>query len=395
MKHSRDVTLIAAAVYFVQGAIGISGIAFPIFLRSLNWSVAEITAMTSVAAFPWVFKILLGLVSDACPLFGYRRKSYLMLCSLISALGWFYLVAFPAEKSWIFLGLLLSNLGFAATDVITDGLIVEHSTLLTSHIYQAIAWGFRSFGAVVSGAAGGWLAAHWHPRHIFLLTMALPLIIFFSAIWIRERKVSELPFRSALIPAKRCLKLLWNENLRGFALILLFVSISASFGMPFFFFMKETLGFHETFLGLLMSLGWGGAMIGSFVYAKWLRKFPPKLILRWALFLNSINIFTTLLITDRLTAFLIIFAGGVMGCLVMLPIMSAAACLTHNSGVEGTLFAVLMSIFNLGQIVFGFLGGKIFSLIGLYPLILSSGFIALAGLFVVQKLSLEKPSDEV
>lgn len=395
MKHSRDITFLAGIVYFVQGAIGISGIALPLFLRSLEWSVAEITAMNSVAAFPWVFKILLGLLSDTCPLFGYRRKSYLMLFSFISALGWFYLVAFPPEKAWIFVGMTLSNLGFAATDVITDGLIVEHSTAFTSPIYQAIAWGFRSLGAVVSGVTGGWLAAHWPPKQIFLLTTVLPLIIFFSAVWIRERKVSELPFRSALTPIQRCLKLLKDENLRWFVVILLFISISASFGMPFFFFMKETLGFHETFLGILTSLGWGGAMLGSLIYAKWLRKISPKVLLRWALLLNSVNIFTTLLITDKGTAFFIIFAGGIMGCLVMLPVMSSAASLTHNSGVEGTLFAVLMSIFNLGQIVFGFLGGKIYSIIGLYPLILSSGCIALAGRLIVQKLTLGKPSCEV
>lgn len=385
-KHSRDVALIAGLVYFVQGALGITGIALPLFLRSLKWSVAEITTLASIAAVPWVLKIGYGLLSDTLPFFGYRRKSYLILCSIISATGWLSLVIFPAEKHWVLISLIFANLGFAATDVITDGLIVEHSTEFTSHIYQGIAWGSRSFGAIVSGFLGGWLAAHWKPQDVFLLTVLLPLTITTSVLWVREKKIRRSPFKTALTPFRRCFKLLSSPNVRWFIPILGIVSISSSFGIPFFFFMRETLGFHETFLGLLSSVGWAGAMAGSVVYVKWLRRISPKTTLRWAILLNSVNIFSTLLITDQRSAFILVFIGGFMGCLTMLPIMSSAAILTHHTGVEGTLFAILMSIFNLGQICFGYIGGRLFGVVGLYSLIFSTGVLSLSGIIFVQRL---------
>ncbi len=388
LKHSRDVSFLAGVVYFCQGSLGISGVALPLFLRSLKWSVAEITAVSSIAAFPWVLKILYGLLSDCCPLAGYRRKSYLILFSLLSAAGWCGLIFFPSEKNWILIALLMTNLGFAATDVITDGLIVEHSTDFSSHIYQSIAWGARSAGAMVSGILGGWLASRFHPQIIFALTALLPISVTACALWILEKKIPRGPFTSAFIPVKRCFTLLLKPNLQFFCAILFLISVSASFGIPFFFHLKEKLGFEETFLGLLSSLGWAGAMAGSLIYARWLRRIPLKITLRWAILFNCLNIFSTLLIADKWSAAMLVILGGVMGCLVMLPVMSAAASLTHHTGVEGTLFAVLMSVFNLGQIGFGFLGGQMASRIGLYPLITLAGMVALSGLFFTARIDI-------
>lgn len=389
LKHSRDIALLSGIVYFIQGAMGVTGVAMPLFLRSLKWSIGEIAAVSSIAAFPWVIKIAYGLLSDSYPLLGYRRKSYLVLFALCSAVGWGGLCIIPHEKLWILGALVLGNIGFAATDVITDGLVVEHSTEFTSPIYQSIAWGSRSLGAVASGFTGGWLAQHWEPKQVFLLAMMLPLTTCFVAFWILEKKTENPVFQSPWGTVKTCGRLLWTSNIRLFCVILFGASISAAFGTPYFFYLKESLGFSGTFLGTLASIGWFGAMIGSFLYAKLLRSVSPKTTLRWAIIVNSINIFSSLLIYNPATAFILVFLGGVMGCLVMLPIMSSAAALTHHSGVEGTLFAVLMSIFNLGQISFGLAGAQAFHYIGLFPLIIVTGFLALLALFFVEKLQFE------
>ncbi|HXV27776.1 MAG TPA: MFS transporter [bacterium] len=386
VKHSRDVGLLAGLVYFTQGALGITGVALPLFLRDLNWKVSEITTVASLAAIPWTLKIIYGLLSDCFPLFGFRRKSYLMVFACISALGWLSLILLPPEKHWILLSLLLANLGFAATDVITDGFIVEHSRGLSSHLYQSIAWGTRSLGAIVSGVTGGWLAEHWQNKNVFLIAVFLPLPVILVAYHILEKKMERGPFHSAIEPLKRCLKILFLPNLRWFILLLFIVTLSSSFGVPFFFYMKETLGFKETLLGGLVSLGWLGAVIASLLYGKWLSKISPKLILRAAILINCINILSTLLIQDARSAFVIIFIGGMMSCITILPIMSVSAMLTHHSGVEGSLFAILMSIFNLGQICFGFFGGKLYPFTGLYPLIWVTGIVSLGGLWVVAKL---------
>lgn len=393
LRQTKDVAVIAGLIYFLQGALGISSIALLLYLRGLSWSVTEITAVNSIAAIPWLLKIAYGYVSDTYPLAGYRRKSYLIIYSLISALGWLGLALLPGEKNWILLSMVFTNIGFAATDVITDGLIVEHSTQQTSSVYQAIAWGSRSFGSVVSGFVGGWLAANCSPYTVFLITMLLPVTVFILALIIHERKVEDVPQNLPDGRLSQSVNIMTHSQLGHFAVVLFVMAISAAFGTPFFFYMRETLGFHQTFLGLLTSLGWSGALLGSIVYLRWLRKFSQKNILRWGIIANSLNVFAALFIHNEQTALIMVFMSGILGCLVMLPVMSSAAALTHHSGVEGTLFAILMSIFNLGQIFFGYLGGRAFAVIGLIPLILITGVLALSALFFTERLKFASPTE--
>jgi len=59
-----------AIVYFVQGALGLAGIALPLFMReSLGLSIVQITMISSIAGIPWILKPLYGLLSDYYPLF--------------------------------------------------------------------------------------------------------------------------------------------------------------------------------------------------------------------------------------------------------------------------------------------------------------------------------------
>lgn len=387
-RKIQQIVILAACVYFVQGALGISGIALPLYLRKLGWSVTKITAVTSAAALPWVFKIIYGFVSDSFPLWGHRRKSYLILYSFFSMLGWLFLVVLPGETRFILFALLTANLGFAATDVVTDGLIVEYSKGTASSLLQSIAWGARSFGALIAGVLGGWLASRWEPGPVFLLTAVLPVPVMILAFWIDEpghRLPQEIFVGEAL---KRCWKLVREGPMPSFIAILLVLSTSASFGVPFFFFMKESLGFRETFLGTLSSIGWTGAMAGSLIYFRWLRHWPMQKILRAAIVVNSVNILSSAFILEPWSAGVLVLIGGIMGCISLLSIMTSSAVLTHGSGVEGTLFAILMGIFNFGQIAFGFMGGKVYIYTGLHFLIVITSLLALSGLIFVPKVRL-------
>ncbi len=391
-KPVRQIAVLAGVVYFTQGALGIAGIALPLYLRSLNWSVSQIAMISSVAAFPWIFKIIYGLISDTFPIFGYRRKSYLFLCSVVSMSGWLFLVILPPKMSFICMSMALTNFGFAAVDVVTDGLIVEHSRGPLNSFFQSVAWGSRSAGSLLSGFIGGWLASHWAPQPVFLMTMCLPMLVMICVPFIRESKHERAPFSSLREPLVRCLSLIRTGSMRTYILVLISLAVGSSFGMPFFFYLKETLGFSETFLGLLTSLGWGGAMAGSLVYFKFLRKIPQERVLMFAILINALNIFSTLLIHHSWSAIILITIGGFMGCISMLTIMTASAALTHRSGVEGTFFAILMGFFNMGQIAAGYFGGRLYPHLGLAPLIWITGCLSMTGLLFARWVKFERVS---
>lgn len=394
-KHTKDVALLAAVVYFSQGALGIAAVALPVYLRRMGWTVSEIASATSIVGLPWVVKIVYGILSDGYPIAGYRRKSYLILYALIASCGWLALVITPPTHHFIITSLLIANIGFAATDVITDGLVVEHSRGFTSHLYQSISWASRSIGAIASGYAGGWLAEHWPEKSIFTIAAALPLLTLAVSLHIHERKHHpSKALKGFKTSITQCFKTLWTPRMRWFLFFLFITQISSCFGIPFFFYMKENLAFKESFLGMLMSLGWVGAVLGSLVYARFLSKKPLTLILKWALILNIANILSTFLIRNQVSAFVFVLIGGIMACLTLLPIMAATAIFSRGSGIEGTLFAVLMSVYNLGQIFFGYLGGIVYPMTGIAPLIWVSAIAGAFTLLIIDRLQIHD-SDSV
>jgi BT1 family len=73
-------------IYFVEGALGLARLAQTYLLKDeLSLGPAELAALTGIFALPWTIKPLYGFLSDGFPLFGYRRKSYLIAAGLLGA----------------------------------------------------------------------------------------------------------------------------------------------------------------------------------------------------------------------------------------------------------------------------------------------------------------------
>ena len=78
-----------ALVYFVQGILDISVLAESFYYKdTLRLGPAELSMISSIALLPWVMKPFYGFISDSFPLFGYRRRSYLILSGLLSSASW-------------------------------------------------------------------------------------------------------------------------------------------------------------------------------------------------------------------------------------------------------------------------------------------------------------------
>jgi hypothetical protein len=73
-------------IYFVEGALGLARLAQTYLLKDeLSLGPAELAALTGIFALPWTIKPLYGFLSDGFPLFGYKRKSYLVVAGLLGA----------------------------------------------------------------------------------------------------------------------------------------------------------------------------------------------------------------------------------------------------------------------------------------------------------------------
>ena len=116
-------------VYVVEGLGQTAGlIAQPLtyFLKEFHgWTPVQVTAFLTLFNLPWVIKPLYGAVSDFVPLFGYRRKTYLILANVL-AIGAFLWVAQETDPGQLALALLLTAYAMAISSTLCGALLVEN-----------------------------------------------------------------------------------------------------------------------------------------------------------------------------------------------------------------------------------------------------------------------------
>ena len=172
--HEPSAELIAILlVYFVQGVVGLARLAISFFLKDeLGLSPAEVSALLGIVALPWMIKPLFGFISDGLPIFGYRRRPYLVLSGFLGALSWVALATIVHSPWAATLTIALGSLSIAVSDVIVDSLVVERArseSVSGAGSLQALCWGAAAVGGLVSAYLSGWLLARFLlSRHFFL-----------------------------------------------------------------------------------------------------------------------------------------------------------------------------------------------------------------------------------
>ncbi|MDP8963513.1 MAG: folate/biopterin family MFS transporter [Cyanobacteriota bacterium] len=352
-------------VYFVQGILGLARLAVSFFLKDeLGLSPAQVAALMGIAALPWVIKPLFGFLSDGLPLFGYKRRPYLILSGLMGTAAWLCL-ATVVDTAWAATcAILLSSLSVAVSDVIVDSLVVERArgeSLSHSGSLQSLTWGTSAVGGLITAYLSGWLLQHFSTQTVFAITATFPLLVSAVAWLIVEEPVSARLDTSAV----------WNQikQLRGAitqkaiwlptAFIFLWQATPTA-DSAFFYFTTNELGFAPEFLGRVRLVTSIASLIGIWLFQRFLKKLPFRTLMGWTTVISSVLGMTALLLVTHTNRSLGIddhwFSLGdsliltVMGQIAFMPILVLSARLCPE-GVEATLFALLMSIWNLAGLL--------------------------------------------
>jgi MFS family permease len=179
-----------ATLYFVQ-SVGdpTSGlVAQPVrsLLNSWGESPAAIGALMAFLAVPWMIKPAFGLLSDFVPLFGSRRRNYLLMANGGAALSLLLLALVPIAPGslWLLFALLLpTTMASALGDVIVDALMVEKGQRLgLTGRFQSIQWAAGNAALLLAGVLGGYVAEKRLQSVAFALCGAL-WVFAFAVAW--------------------------------------------------------------------------------------------------------------------------------------------------------------------------------------------------------------------
>ncbi|XP_023548042.1 folate-biopterin transporter 1, chloroplastic-like [Cucurbita pepo subsp. pepo] len=379
-----------AMVYFVQGVLELAKLAVSFYLKDdLHLDPAESAVISGFAALPWLIKPLYGFISDSVPLFGYRRRSYLILSGLLGAFSWSFMAILVNSKYGAAMCILLGSLSVAFSDVVVDSMVVERArgeSPSMSGSLQSLCWGSSAFGGIVSSYFSGSLVDSYGVRFVFGVTALLPLMTAAVAVLVEEKRVyaslnePNLPKTglSFLETSKQHIFNIWTAirqpNIYLPTLFLFLWQATPQSDSAMFFFVTNKLGFTAEFLGRVKLVTSVASLIGVGLYNGFLKNVAlRKIFLIMSIVGSALGMTQVLLITGLNRKFGISdgwFTIGdsliitVLGQASFMPVLVLAARLCPE-GMEATLFATLMSVFNGGNLLGGLIGAALTQLFGI------------------------------
>ncbi|XP_042026887.1 folate-biopterin transporter 1, chloroplastic-like [Salvia splendens] len=395
-------------VYFVQGVLGLSRLAVNFYLKDdLHLDPSETAIIFGVSSLPWLVKPLYGFISDSFPLFGYRRRSYLVISGLLGALSWGLMATLVDNKYSVAFCILLGSLSVAFSDVVVDSMVVERARGESQSIsgsLQSLCWGSSAFGAIISSYFSGSLVGAYGVRFVFGLTALLPLITSAVAVLVREEPVLgparvlnfSLDRSNFLESSRNTITQVWVAVKQPKVLLpTLFIFLwqatpQSDFAM--FYFTTNKLGFTPEFLGRVKLVTSIASLAGVGLYNGFLKSVPlQKIFLMTTLIGSALGLTQVLLVTGLNRQIGISdewFAIGdslvltVLSQVSFMPVLVLAARICPD-GMEATLFATLMSVSNCGSVLGGLIGAGLTQLLG----VTKDEFSNLASLIILCNLS--------
>ncbi|TYZ61687.1 hypothetical protein PybrP1_005699 [[Pythium] brassicae (nom. inval.)] len=277
--------------------------------------------------------------------------------------------------------LLVNSLSAAVIDVVIDARVVEMSRLDPKHganDLQSISWMAMSLGGVLGSVLSGPATHQLGVRGVFFFAAAGPSVILCFAAMMREPKAttSRRHFATAAKRQLRQLKgaittpVIWKCALWVF----LSGSVSPGYSQIFFYFSTDVLQFSPEFLGTVSAFGFVFLLLGTLVYNAFFKDVSFRRIFLLAqLSLALVSLLDVVLVTrtnlklgipDKAFVLGDAVIADVISRLKTMPVLVLCAKLCPK-GVEGTLFALLMSISNFSYSVSEFWGAIICHALGI------------------------------
>lgn len=179
------------AIYVDQGFRTLVWMSLDVLMRDYQkLDPGENQYWNSLISFPWSIKILYGLISDSFPIYGSRKRAYIMLGGLLQffCLQVMFWVPNQSIQLTAVCGFLV-NLSTAFADVIVDSMMVMQSRrdpVNGSERLQSFSWLCKASGGVIATVITSFMTEYLHPRWCFLFYSVLGLPVFFSGMCLNK-----------------------------------------------------------------------------------------------------------------------------------------------------------------------------------------------------------------
>jgi hypothetical protein len=391
-----------AIVYAVEGIgqakSGIMGQPVTYFLKqTMGWDPVTISGSLAVVDVPWIIKPLWGAISDFVPLFGYRRRSYLVLANVGGMIA-FGSMAVLVNTSALIPVLTVTSVAMAISSTLCGALLVE-----TGQKHQGSAdfvnqqWLWFNIAQMAAVLLGGYLIEVFSPvgaLHAAAAVGAVAPVAIVGSVWLIHEPKARIDLPSLRARLGALLSAFRTRNLWLVGGFLFLYYFSPGFGTPLYFQMTDRLHFSQGFIGILSSIGAGGWIIGGLLYRWRLHRIGQLALLRLSILGGVLSALGYLLLMGHVSAVLLSIFAGMTTMIAFVATLSLAAD-SCPEGAEGFAFAGLMSVLNVAQPLSDFIGSLLYQHVfhqELPPLIVVSAAATGLVFFLIPLVVIRKPA---
>jgi Na+/melibiose symporter-like transporter len=364
-----------AMLYFIQGISEPTEGLLAQPTRSLlrNWGYATDSVATFMAALavPWSIKPVYGLLTDFVPLGGTRRRSWLLLTSLVTSVGLIALYAFapPAGFAWLLLAwLMVPAIGVAFSDVVVDALMVEEGQPrgLTGRL-QSVQWAAIYAATILTGTLGGFLSQQKQQELGFLIA-GLATAVSFLLVLIIVREPHRREASTTLGPPKKAsirdaLLALWrtvrHPGILAIGAFIFLWNFNPFSTTVLYMHMVKHMGFSEQFYGNTVSIQAVASVFASVAYGFYCRRLSVTQLINLSIVTGVLATIGYWALAGVWSARIISFAVGFVYMTALLVQLDLAARVCEIA-TAGTTFALLMSLSNFSMGLSAALGGYVY-----------------------------------
>ncbi|HEX3574819.1 MAG TPA: MFS transporter [Rhodopila sp.] len=330
--------------------------------ETVHWDPVTISASLAILDLPWIIKPLWGAISDFVPLFGYRRRPYLVLANIAAflAFGW---VATLNTTTAMIPALTVTAVAMAVSSTLCGALLVEtgqktnnsanfvNQQWLWFNIAQMLAVLLAGYLIEILSPVGALHAAAW-------IGAVAPLSIV-AGVWLIHEPRAPIDLAALRERLHALVSVFRSRSLWFVAGFLFLYYFSPGFGTPLYFQMSDQLKFSQGFIGVLTSISAAGWIIGGLLYRWQLKRLDRLSLLRLSIVGGVVSTLAFLLLSSPASAVAIWLLGGVTSMIAMIATMSLAAE-SCPEGAEGFAFAGMMSIVNVANPLSDTLGSVLY-----------------------------------
>ena len=354
----------------------------------------------SLCMLPWTFKVVAGLLVDGVPLFGSRRRAYLLLSALVASAMWLLIGWSPSNYNLLLVLAIGMNTAVVFGSTTSGGLLVEAGQRFNaSGRLSSLRVFAQNLGAGLAMPIGGLLAAQAMGWTSGAALLALGCL--FCAAWFLLREPPLPPpvehGRSFVAQTVHVCRSIWTQiknvlrpQMLWPALLMFFIQAVPTFRSTCFYqYQTVTLHYSDAALGWLGLAGYGVALLSSGVYAWSCRKASLRSSLYGAIFLTSLSALPYLFYTEYTPymprALAIEGVGTFLQYLAYLPLFDLAVRSTPK-GSEALGYSLLNSVWNIGLMIGSKIGPTLYEHVlnkNMNQLIWINAGVTLAGVALV------------